>query len=164
LVVGAVILVLLVISPSRGRATPTNNYRPLLPADALASGCFPLPGGARLDLPHQIRSDQDVLTSRGMRRELRGQYDLVDRDVAERRIVTAFRSAGFEESPRVLEDGAVTLTNPSAGSVTVSVTDLPGSDAGMLVRGSFVLDLPVSRPASTAEVCGEPASTKRWAS
>ena len=80
------VLAALLVSHKLGRAVPTNNYRPVLPADALATGCFPLPGGADLDLAYQIRSDQDVRTSHGSRRQLRGQYDLVDRDEAERRI------------------------------------------------------------------------------
>jgi hypothetical protein len=157
------VLAVLVSSHELGRAEPTNNYRPDLPPDALATGCFPLPGGAELDLAYQIRRDGDVLTSSGSRRRLLGQYDLVDRDEAERRILAAFVEVGFREVRSAAPDAPVLLRGPDATDVRVTVTELPDTDAGTLVRGEFLLDLPVVA-AGDAEVCQDPKSTKRWAS
>lgn len=155
-----VALVLLLLSHGFGRAVPTNNYRPLLTTDAIATGCFPLPGGARLDLAYQVRRDGDV----GERRRLEGQYDLVDRDEAQRRLVSSFTAVGFRAAGTEggAEDGAVVLTKGSE-RVTITVTALPGTSADTLVRGTFVLDLPVvavSRPDDP--LCHDPKSTKRW--
>lgn len=157
------VLVALLVSHKLGRAVPTNNYRPELPPDALATGCYPLPGGADLDLAYQIRRDQDVRTSHGTRRQLRGQYDLVDRDEAERRILAAFTKAGFRELERADPQAPAVLRKPGESEVRVTVTELPDTDAGTLVRGDFLLDLPVV-PATDAEVCQDASSTKRWAS
>ncbi|MDN5746816.1 MAG: hypothetical protein L0H31_17120, partial [Nocardioidaceae bacterium] len=89
------VLVVLLLSHTFGRAEPTNNYRPLLPTAALETGCFPLPGGAHLDLAHQIRWDGDREVDGERRRVLKGQYDLVDREEAQRRLIEAFTWVGF---------------------------------------------------------------------
>ncbi len=151
-----VALVLLVLSHGFGRAVPTNNYRPLLTTDAIETGCFPLPGDARLDLAYQVRWDGEV----GARRELRGQYDLVDRDEAQRRLVASFTAVGFR--PTGTEGGAVVLTKGTE-RVAITVTELPGTSAETLVRGEFVLDLPVVAVARPDDpLCSDPKSTKRW--
>lgn len=158
--VGALaVLVVLLSSHTFGRADPTDSYRPPLPPAALATGCFPLPEGAELDLPHQIRRDGDVETEAGERRRLRGQYDLVDRDEAERRIVEAFTDVGFREVASAKER---VLRKPGAGVVRIRVTALPGTSEATIVRGEFQLDLPVVGPASDDPVCSDPRSTKRW--
>lgn len=163
LVALAVVAVLL-LSHRFGRAEPTDNYRPPLPPDALATGCYPLPGGAELDLAHQVRRDGDVDGPEGPRRELRGQYDLVGRDEAMARMVEAFTSVGFAERGR--EDDGDTLSvslADGATTVRISAADLPGTDAETLVRGEFVLDLPVVAPARPDDpLCSDPKSTKRW--
>lgn len=160
--VGALVaLVLLLLSHSFGRAVPTNNYRPLITTDAIASGCYPLPGNAQLDLPYQVRWDEDVATEQGERRILRGQYDLVDLDEARERLLGSFERVGF----RVGSTGADGATNLTKGSeqITIMVTELPGTSAETLVRGEFVLDLPVAEPARPDDpVCSDPKSTKRW--
>ena len=163
LVAAVAVLVILLFSHDFGRAVPTNNYRPLLPPDALATGCFPLPGDARLDLPHQIRRDGDVATAGGERRELLGQYDLVDRDEAMTRIVDAFTAVGFAAGPRTDDDGAlrVALTKGTE-TVRATVVALPDTSAATLVRGEFTLDLPVVAAAKDDPVCSDPKSTKRW--
>lgn len=160
-------LVLLLLSHSFGRAVPTNNYRPLITTDAIASGCYPLPGDAQLDLPYQVRWDEDVATADGERRILRGQYDLVDLDEARERLVASFAAVGFREV------GAGDGGDPQARSVrmakgeeeiTISLTEIPGTSAETLVRGDFVLDLPVAELARPDDpVCSFPSSTKRWA-
>ncbi len=158
--VAAAVAVLL-LSPSFGRAEPTGNYRPDLPPDALATGCFPLPGGAELDLAHQVRDDRDVLTLEGHRRRLTLQYDVVDRAEAERRVVAAFAAVGFV-AERGDEPDTLALTR-GAQAVHVLVEEIPGTSAETLVRGWILLDLPVTQAVSDAAVCGDPRSTKRWA-
>jgi hypothetical protein len=157
------VLAVLLSSHELGRAVPTNNYRPDLPPDALATGCFPLPGGAELDLAYQVRRDGDVSAQSGNRRQLLGQYDMVDRDEAERRILAAFREVGFREVRSAAPGGPVLLRGPDATEVRVTVTELPDTDAGTLVRGEFLLDLPAV-VAGDDEVCQDPRSTKRWES
>ena len=159
-------LVLLLLSHSFGRAVPTNNYRPLITTDAIASGCYPLPGNAQLDLPHQVRWDGDVETAQGERRILRGQYDLVDLDEAVERLVASFTAVGFAAIPYhhsvPPSDDSVTLFR-GREHVTITVTELPGTSAETLVRGTFVLDLPVAKLARPDDpVCADPKSTKRW--
>ncbi|WP_435772057.1 hypothetical protein [Nocardioides sp. SYSU DS0651] len=163
------LLVLLLLSHSFGRAVPTNNYRPTSTVDPLERGCYPLPGGARLDgLAYQVRWDGDVRTAAGERRRLRGQYDLVDLDEAVRLLVAAFTAVGFqvtgEESGAVPSDRRFReLRHPVTGEVlTIDALELPGTGEQTLVRGEFVLDLPVARLASDDPACREPRSTKRW--
>lgn len=155
-----VLLAVLLLSHRFGRAVPTNNYRPLITTDAIATGCYPLPGDARLDLPYQIRRDEDVATATGQRRSLQGQYDLVDRDEAEQRLVSSFEAVGFR--PTGGPGGEITLTK-GAERIGLSVKELPDTSAATLVRGTFVIDLPVVARAKDAPVCGFPSSTKRWA-
>ncbi|KRB80270.1 hypothetical protein ASE01_01910 [Nocardioides sp. Root190] len=160
-----VVLALLLLSHSFGRAVPTNNYRPLLSPAALDNGCFPLPGDASLDgLAHQVRWDGDVETSSGPRRELRGQYDLVGRDEATERIVAAFVAVGFREVSRE-DDGDTLVIELADGDARVGLqtADLPGTDQETLVRGTFVLDLPVVAATSDDPLCSDPKSTKRFA-
>lgn len=158
------VLVVLLLSDTFGRADPTNNYRPAPTVDALETGCFPLPGGARLDgLAYQIRRDRDIETADGPRRELRGQYDLVGRDEAMARIVDAFTAVGFRETARE-EAGAtlrVELTRRST-RIQVFAADLPGTTEETLVRGQFRMDLPVIEAARDDPICSDPKSTKRW--
>ena len=162
--VGVVVVLVLLLSHTFGRAEPTNNYRPLPTVDALETGCFPLPGDARFDdLAHQVRWDGDVETPEGERRELRGQYDLVGRDEAVDRIVAAFTEVGFVERGRE-DDGDtldVELTRDDV-VVRVSAADLPGTGPDTLVRGEFRLDLPVVAAARDDALCEDPKSTKRW--
>lgn len=164
-----VALVVLLLSHSFGRAVPTNNYRPLITTDAIESGCYPLPGDARLDgLAYQVRWDEDVETPSGERRHLYGQYDLVDREEAERLLVDAFTKAGFEEvrssseSPMRVIKGERLLRKGDA-AVGITVTELADTSAEDLVRGEFELDLPVVAKAKDDPVCDFPSSTKRWA-
>lgn len=166
--VGALVaLVLLLLSHSFGRAVPTNNYRPLITTDAIASGCYPLPGNAQLDLPYQVRWDEDVATASGERRILRGQWDLVDLDEAVARLVRSFTAVGFAPNPYnhsvPPSDDSVTLFKGSE-RITITVTEIPGTSAETLVRGDFVLDLPVAELARPDDpICTFPSSTKRWA-
>jgi len=142
--VAFVAVVVVALSPRFGRAEPTADYRPPVPADALANGCYPLPAGLRFDFPYQVRSDADVATPRPHRR-LVLQYD--ERDAA-----TVRRMLGAELSAAGLPAGAAV------------VTPLDGVPAGSIVRGTVVLTLPQvadQRPADPT--CADPASTKRTA-
>ena len=60
-------------------------------------------------------------TSSGSRRQLLGQYDLVDRDEAERRILAAFEEVGFRELRPADPDGPVVLRRLDATEVRVTV-------------------------------------------
>jgi hypothetical protein len=162
--VGVLVAVgVLLLSHTFGRAVPTNSYRPLITTDAIASGCYPLPGGARLDgLSYQLRWDEDVETPEGERRELRGQYNLVERDEAERRLVGSFTEVGFRESREAAAEGRRVLRRNGV-TVRITVTELPDTSVATLVRGEFVLDLPVAELAKDDPVCTMPTSTKRWA-
>ncbi|WP_028655592.1 hypothetical protein [Nocardioides sp. J54] len=159
-----VVLALLLLSHSFGRAEPTGNYRPPMTPDTLLTGCYPLPGDARLDLPHQVRRDKDVSTRDGARRRLQGQYDLVGRDEAEARLVAAFEEVGFTEAPDASGGGDGSRTLRRGGErVTITVTALPGTGEGDLVRGEFVLDLPIVAVARPDDpVCQDRSATKRW--
>lgn len=166
-----VVLVVLLLSHRFGRAEPTGDYRPELPPDALRNGCYPLPGGVDLDLPYQVRSDGDVRMGDAVRRRLVGHYSLVDEAEAEERLVASFTEAGFwevgrEDAPayqgRLLGDEGRVLRKSGAGRVVVHVTSLPDTSEETLVRGTFVLDLPVAERASDSAWCDRPSSTKRW--
>jgi hypothetical protein len=161
----AVVLVVLLLSHRFGRAHPTGDYRPVLPPDALATGCFPLPGDATLDFEHQIRSDGNLDEDGTVRRRLVGQYDEIDAPAALDAIVDAFSEVGFVAARRPAPYDAV-LRRPDAGRaavVRVTVEELPGIEADTLVRGTFELDLPVAKPRPDAPaVCTDPKSTKRW--
>lgn len=160
----AVAVVLLLLSHEFGRAKPTDNYRPAITTDAIKSGCFPLPGNAQLDgLAYQVRSDEDVDPAGHERRVLKGQYDLVDRDEAERLLIKAFTDVGFRRPASGEDDaGAITLTKGSQ-QVAIVVAELPRTSAETLVRGTFELDLPVTRNARPDDpICHSETSTKRW--
>lgn len=167
--VGAVaVLVVLLLSHAFGRAVPTNNYRPLLTTDAIESGCYPLPGDARFDdLAYQVRWDGDVSTPEGRRRHLRGQYDLVDRAEAERLLVAAFERVGFVASKaedRGDPKTGTTVLHKGGEEIGLTVTEIPGTSEETLVRGEFILDLPVAELARPGDpVCASKPSTKRWA-
>lgn len=167
--IGLVIAVLL-LSHRFGRADPTGAYRPDVPPDALATGCFPLPGGVTLDFGYQIRRDGDVEVGGGVRRILVGQYDEIDEPEALDAIIADFVEAGFVEAGFVEAEGsapydAVLRKDAPDGSdvVGVIVTQLPDIEADVLVRGTFVLDLPVAElPEDPPEVCSDQDSTKRF--
>jgi hypothetical protein len=146
LLLPVLLVVLVLVSPHVGRAEPLGNYRPLLPADAIRSGCYPLPAGLTLDFPYQVRSDGDVPGPGGPHRRLVVQYDEIDAATARRRITAALRRAGL----------------PATSAV---VTSYPRIPADALVRGQIVLTLPVV--AQRTDVpdpaqCANPFSTKRF--
>ena len=166
-----VVLVVLLLSHRFGRAEPTGDYRPELPPDALRNGCYPLPGGVDLELPYLVRSDGDVRIGDAVRRRLLGHYSLVDEAEAEERLVSSFTEAGFREAAgedSLVEQGDLlggegrVLRKPGAGRVVIHVEPLPDTSEETLVRGTFVLDLPVAERASDSEWCDRPSSTKRW--
>jgi hypothetical protein len=160
-----VVLALLLLSHRFGRAEPTGDYRPVVPPDALATGCYPLPGDATLDFGYQVRRDGDVQVDGELRRVLVGQYDELDAPEALAAIVADFEDAGLVASRRPAPYDAV-LRQPDAGRadvVRVMVEQLPDIEDDTLVRGTFRLDLPVVEAAPDApEVCTDPKSTKRW--
>lgn len=162
--IGAVaVLAVLLLSHRFGRAEPTGDYRPELPPDALATGCFPLPGGAELDFAYQVRRDGDVEIDGELRRLLVGQYDEIDEPEALAAIVADFTEAGFVPVKRPAPYDAVLRQPGGADVVRVTVEQLPGIEEDTLVRGTFELDLPVVRARPDApEVCSDPKSTKRW--
>lgn len=159
------ILVVLLLSHRFGRAEPTADYRPEVPPDALATGCFPLPGGAELTFAYQVRRDGDVETDGEMRRRLIGQYDLIDEDAALAAIVADFADAGFVPSQRPAPSYDAVLRRPGGNGqdvVRVMVEQLPGIEEDTLVRGTFELDLPVVAAQKDDAVCSDPKATKRW--
>lgn len=160
-----VVLVVLLLSHRFGRADPTADYRPAIPADALSTGCFPLPADAALDFAYQVRRDGDVEVDGELRRILVGQYDEIDVAEALDAIVASFTEVGFVASQRPAPYDAV-LRQPGAGRadvVRVTVEQLPGIEEDTIVRGTFELDLPVAEaPPDAPEVCSDPRSTKRW--
>lgn len=160
--------VLVALSPTFGRAQPSGAYRPPLPPDALTNGCYPLPAGVTLDFAYQVRRDGDVtLAGEGRRRRLQLQYDLVDIDAAAAALTRSFVRAGFRtdhDSQQVVPPGGrrVTLSKPGIGRVSAVLTPLSPLRSDQIVRGTIVLDLPVTARASKAPVCSDPASTKRF--
>lgn len=170
-VLGAAVVVAVVavaVSPSRGRADPSGEYRPPVPPDALSTGCYPLPGDARFDFPYQVRRDGDV----GSRRALEVQYDLVDRDEAVQGVVEAFTEVGFEVTggaaaldvvPEVGDEDAVSLTLSRGGErVLAEVVPFAETSSDQIVRGTIRLDLPQVAAQSDDPVCSDPSSTKRY--
>lgn len=140
------VLALVLVSPHVGRAEPTGNYRPPLPADAIASGCYPLPSGLTIDFPYQVRRDGDVDGPGGRHRRLVLQYDEIDEATARARITAALRRAGL----------------PASAATVTAYRRIP-SDS--IVRGQIVLTLPSVAQASDVpdpEQCANPFSTKRF--
>jgi hypothetical protein len=132
-------VVAILISPALGRAEPTNNYRPALPPDPIALGCYPLPRGLTLDFPYQVRSDGNV----GGRRVLTLQWDELDAAAVRRLLGAALHRAGL---PR--------------RSATVTPFSDVAPDA--IVRGTVVLRLPVVALANDDPECRDPVATKRF--
>ncbi|GEP35560.1 hypothetical protein NSZ01_33280 [Nocardioides szechwanensis] len=158
----AVVVVLLVValSPSFGRAEPTGNYRPDLAPDALDTGCYPLPEGLILDFPYQVRTDGDVTVDGEQRRELRVQYDVVGADEVVESLTASFLDAGFTT---VTATGDVlTFERSDAGAVTATVTPLEDVPEDSIVRGTVVFDLPSVPLASDDPICDDPYATKRF--
>ncbi len=127
------------LSPALGRAVPTGDYRPPLPPDTIALGCYPLPAGLVLDFPFQVRSDGDVEG----RRVLVVQWDELDADEVRARLDAALDRAGL---PRR----------------SATLTPYPDAGAGSIVRGTVELHLPVVALASDDPACRDPATTKRF--
>lgn len=158
----AVVVVLLVValSPSFGRAEPTGNYRPDLAPAALDTGCYPLPEGLTLDFPYQVRTDGDVIVDGEQRRELRLQYDLVGAEEVVESLTASFLDAGFTA---VAPTGDVLeFERADAGSVTATVTPLADVPEDSIVRGTVVFDLPSVPLASDDPICDDPYATKRF--
>ncbi len=159
--------VLVALSPSFGRAEPTGEYRPPLPADALTNGCYPLPEGVEFDFSYQVRSDGDV----GGRRQLVIQYNLIDRDEALEAARRAFERAGFEEDRDPLVSvyyagrDDVRMATLTRGSETVRVLAIPMVPLAddQIVRGTLQLDLPVIERQTDDPICSDVESTKRFA-
>ena len=136
----------LLVSPHVGRAAPTGNYRPVLPADAIANGCYPLPAGLTLDFPYQVRRDGDVGHGARRHRRLVLQYDRLEPASVRARLTAALRRAGLP---------------PRAAAVTA----YPRVPDDAVVRGQVVLTLPVveqSPDAPDPAQCANPFSTKRF--
>jgi hypothetical protein len=160
-----VVLVVLLLSHRFGRAEPTGAYRPAVPPAALTTGCYPLPGDATLEFAHQVRRDGDVEVGGELRRILVGQYDEIDETGALAAIVTAFEEVGFVASPWPAPYDGVLQRAGARGvdTVGVLVEQLPGIEDDTIVRGRFVLVLPVvTTPPGAPEVCSDSSSTKRW--
>jgi len=162
-VAGAVVL-LVATSNLYGRAEPTGRYRPDLPADALATGCYPLPSGVLFGFPYQVRSDEDLP---GGRRHLLLQFDLIDPTSAREQVAAAFGAAGFRRTSVGDSTADLALTRDAVGqpptTVRVTVRPIPGVSQDAVVRGTVELDLPSVPIASAATECTEPSSTKRFA-
>ena len=134
---------LIVLSPTFGRAETTGSYRPDLPPDALTNGCWPLPGGVRLDFGYQVRFDELRATpGGGQRRMLVLHYDELSGAAAVASVERGFAAAGVTD-------------------VQVVADDFVGTVPDAVVRGQMVLDLPPSRPEGRPE-CRAPFSTKKF--
>jgi hypothetical protein len=154
--------VLVVLSPTFGRAHPSGNYRPALPPDALKTGCYPLPAGVHLDLELQVRSDEDLLDP--ARRRLLLQFDRIDAARARAEITRAFAAAGFRESPQdQLPADTTAYRKPGIGEVTATVRPIPDVTDDDLVRGTIELLLPQVSLSSSDPACADRFSTKRFA-
>ncbi|MEV5003590.1 hypothetical protein [Nocardioides sp. LML1-1-1.1] len=132
-------VVAVALSPTLGRAVPSGRYRPTLPPDTIALGCYPLPAGLTLDFPYQVRSDGDLHGQR----VLVLQWDELDAAEVRRLLDAALARAGL---PRR----------------TAAVTSYPDAGPGTIVRGTVVLRLPVVRLASDDPACRDPATSKRF--
>ena len=150
-------ILLVLLSPTFGRAHPTGQYRPTLPPDALTNGCFPLPDGVRFEFPYQVRTDGD----RDGRRRLELQYDLIDADEALAGVTHSFEHAGFRKEPST-DARTVSLTKGST-RVTATAIAMNPLREDQIVRGTLRLDLPVVERQSDDPVCSDVTSTKRFA-
>lgn len=155
LALGAGALALVVASSSFGRAVPTGNYRPPLAPDALTNGCYPLADGIELDFPYQVRRDGDVTTADGPRREVVLHWDELDVDELEAALDRSLADAGYRRT-------APLDWTKGPHRVTATVSELPGLLEDSIVRGTVVLDLPVTPLSSDDPVCDDPYSTKRF--
>lgn len=144
IVAAGVAVVLVLLSPLFGRAGVSGQYRPLVPADGLTSGCYPLPGGVVPDFAYVLRRDGDTLDSHGLRRRAVLHYDRIDAAEATATIQAQFARAGVIDQVRVWAH---------------DFADVP-DDA--VVRGEMVLDLPVVAVASDDPVCEDHNATKRF--
>lgn len=158
---------IVVVGNTTDRAEVVHNYRPDLPPAALDHGCFPLPHGLRFGFGYQVRRDGDVASPDGTRRRLVLQYDEVDERSASRLLAASFVRAGFVRTGFVgagfvRSDEAMLFRRPDVGRVAAVVRGLPELSDADLVRGTIVLDLPSSPPASHDPACGESSSTKRF--
>ena len=156
-----VCLLLVVLSRSFGRAQTLGSYRPELPPPALSNGCYPLPPGVTFGFPFQVRTDGDVSTPHGERRALLMQFDVISVDAARAQVWAAFIAAGFSERPAPDADGLAFHRAPD-GVVTAEFAALADVPEDSIVRGTIALNLPVVPAASTAPVCDETYSTKRF--
>jgi hypothetical protein len=155
-------VVLIVLSPTFGRAHPIGNYRPLLPPAALTTGCYPLPAGVHLDFELQVRSDEDLTDQ--PRRRLVLQYDRIDAAQAADKVAQAFEAAGFTQAPRAQQpQDSTTFRKPGAGEVTATVKPIPDIRPDDLVRGTIELLLPRVALSSSDPACADRFSTKRFA-
>lgn len=142
--VGVAVVVFVLCTPLLGRADVTGNYRPLLPPEALSTGCYPLPGGVVPDFEYVVRRDADTLTADGVRRRLLLHYDRIGAAEAERTLRDQLERAGV------------------GGDVRISAHDFEGVPDDAVVRGEMLLDLPVVERQSDDPVCSDPAATKRF--
>ncbi|GAA1095786.1 hypothetical protein GCM10009668_10050 [Nocardioides dubius] len=152
-------VLIVAFSNSFGRAEPTGNYRPPLPAAALDTGCYPLPDGVDFDFSFQVRRDGDREREDGIRRELRIQWNLVDLEQASKDVLAAFTDAGFTVISD--EERSATVTRADVGEVSWRLTPLDVSPE-TVVQGWVVFDLPAIARQSDAEECGWPSVTKRF--
>ncbi len=136
-------LLLVVLSPLFGRADVGGSYRPLLPADGLTNGCYPLPGDVRLDFPYVLRRDSQIVAAEGLRREVVLHFDRIDAAEAIARTEETFRAAG------VLDQ------------VDIRARDFEGNDDDAVIRGEMLLRLPVTSVRPTGVDCLNLWSTKR---
>ncbi|MDO9456980.1 hypothetical protein [Nocardioides sp.] len=135
---------LLFLSPVFGRAAVSGQYRPLLPADGLTTGCYPLPGGVVPDFPYVLRHDGDTVDAAGIHRRVVLHFDRVDAAEAVGTIEDQLAEAGV------------------ADGTHVEARDFEDVPDDAVVRGEMVLDLPSIGVQSDDPVCDDPNSTKRF--
>lgn len=139
-----VAVVLLFLSPTFGRADVSGQYRPVLPADGLTNGCYPLPGGVVPDFAYVLRRDGDTLDAYGVHR----------------RVVLHFDRVSAAEATAVLEEQLAAAG--VADQVTIDAHDFTDLPADAVVRGEMAIDLPSIGVQSDDPVCDDPNSTKRF--
>ncbi|MCZ4500178.1 MAG: hypothetical protein JWQ74_2733 [Marmoricola sp.] len=158
-----VLLVLAALSPAFGRADPQSGFRPALPPDALTNGCYPLPDGLRFTFPYQVRTDGDTVSLDGRKvRTLFVQYDDLDEARARAALTADFARAGFRSLASAPTTRNLTFSRIDTGLVGAAFVPLSAPHDDGIVRGTIVLTLPRVAVASTAEVCSDPNSTKRF--